>query len=110
LRPHHARVATNVASHRVFGEAAIAAPKNQHLPRRALPPPRPPPRQKALVAVARSILVIVWHLLADPSTRYRDLGADFYTNHIDRQQYPPTRPPLVFRRETAVPWSDGEGE
>jgi transposase len=41
---------------------------------------------KALVAVARSILVIVWHLLADPSTRYRDLGADLYTNHIDRQR------------------------
>ena len=33
---------------------------------------------KAIVAVARSILVIVWHLLADPTTRYHDLGADYY--------------------------------
>jgi hypothetical protein len=30
---------------------------------------------KALVAIARSILVIVWHLLADPAARYQDLGA-----------------------------------
>jgi len=37
---------------------------------------------KALVAVARSILVIVWHLLANPATRFRDLGADFHTNRI----------------------------
>ena len=26
---------------------------------------------EALVAVARSILVIIWHLLADPETRFR---------------------------------------
>ena len=37
---------------------------------------------KALVAVARSILVIVWHLLADPTGRYRDLGPDFFDNRI----------------------------
>jgi transposase len=37
----------------------------------------------ALVAVARSILVIVWHLLADPTARYHDLGSDFYTSRID---------------------------
>jgi transposase len=38
---------------------------------------------KALVAVARSILVIIWHLLADPSTRYHDLGADYYNKRIN---------------------------
>src|SRR5881392_4166728 len=38
---------------------------------------------KALVAVARSILVIIWHLLADPTARFHDLGADFYTNRTD---------------------------
>jgi transposase len=38
---------------------------------------------KALVAVARSILVIVWHLLNDPTTRYRDLGPDHHTNRIN---------------------------
>ena len=44
-------------------------------------------RLKALVAVARSILVIVWHLLADPTARYHDLGSDFYprTVHPDRR-------------------------
>ena len=31
---------------------------------------------KALVAVARSILVSVWHLMNNPATRYRELGSD----------------------------------
>jgi transposase len=30
---------------------------------------------KAIVAISRSILVIVWHLLTDRSVRYHDLGA-----------------------------------
>lgn len=38
---------------------------------------------KALVAVARSILVIVWHLLDDPDARFSDLGSDFYAHHIN---------------------------
>ena len=38
---------------------------------------------KALVAVARSILVIIWHLLADPTARFHDLGADFYDRRIN---------------------------
>jgi transposase len=38
---------------------------------------------RAAVAVGRSILVIVWHLLTDPATRFADLGADHYTRHID---------------------------
>jgi hypothetical protein len=37
---------------------------------------------RALVAFARSILVIVWHLLADPPSRYRDLGPEFFDNRI----------------------------
>jgi transposase len=39
-------------------------------------------KMKALVAVARSILVIVWHLLNDPCSRYRDLGPEFFDNRI----------------------------
>ena len=39
---------------------------------------------KALVAVARSILVIVWHLLADPTARFHDLGADYHANRVDK--------------------------
>ena len=41
---------------------------------------------KALVAVARSILVIVWHLLANPTATYHDLGADYYTTRIDKER------------------------
>ena len=41
---------------------------------------------KALVAVARSILVIVWHLLADPNATYTDLGADYYESRIDKER------------------------
>ncbi|MGO9101629.1 MAG: IS110 family transposase [Mycobacterium sp.] len=41
---------------------------------------------KALVAVARSILVIVWNLLAHPGTRYQDLGPDYHTRCIDTQR------------------------
>lgn len=40
-------------------------------------------KSKALVAVARSILVIVRHLLANPGTRFHDLGADFHERRTD---------------------------
>jgi hypothetical protein len=30
----------------------------------------------------RSLLVIIWHLLADPDTRFHDLGADHYDHHV----------------------------
>ena len=38
---------------------------------------------RALVAVARSILVIIWHLLADPAARFRELGARYYASRTD---------------------------
>jgi transposase len=38
---------------------------------------------KAQVAVARSILVIIWHLLADPTARYTDLGPGYYQARTD---------------------------
>ena len=37
------------------------------------------PRAKALVALQRSILIIIFHLLADPTAEFTDLGPDFYT-------------------------------
>jgi transposase len=43
-------------------------------------------RKKAGCAVARSILVIVWHLLNDPAARYRDLGSDWHARHADRSR------------------------
>jgi transposase len=41
---------------------------------------------KALVAVARSILVIIWHLLTSRATRFRDLGPGYYASRIDKQK------------------------
>ena len=38
---------------------------------------------KALVAVARSILVTVWHLLAYPLARFHDLGPDYHDSRIN---------------------------
>jgi len=38
--------------------------------------------KKAMVAVGRSILVIVWQLLSNPDTQFRDLGPDFYANRL----------------------------
>ncbi|WP_371666746.1 transposase [Streptomyces sp. NBC_00289] len=38
---------------------------------------------KALVAVARSILVIAWHLINDPDASYQELGADWHRRHLD---------------------------
>ena len=68
----------------VPGEAAAAAAKtNTFLGERYRRLVKRRGKLKALVAVARSILVIVWHLLADPTARFHDLGADFYTNRTD---------------------------
>jgi len=41
---------------------------------------------RAQVAVARSILVIIWHLLADPTTRYHDLGPGHYQARTDKNR------------------------
>jgi transposase len=41
---------------------------------------------KALVAVARTILVIIWHLLASPAIRFHDLGAGYYDTRIDKNR------------------------
>ena len=43
-------------------------------------------KMKALVAIERSILVVVWHLLNDPNARFVDLGADFYERRIDEDR------------------------
>jgi transposase len=41
---------------------------------------------KALVAVARSILVIVWQLLSDPPARFHDLGPDYHNRRINLER------------------------
>ena len=35
---------------------------------------------KAAVAIAHTLIVIIWHVLHD-SAAYRDLGADYFTRH-----------------------------
>jgi hypothetical protein len=41
---------------------------------------------RARCAVGRSILVIIWHLLADPSARFTDLGAGWHDARADRDR------------------------
>jgi transposase len=69
----------------VLGEVAAAAAKTDtFLGERYRRLVKRRGKLKALVAVARSILVIVWHLLADPAARYHDLGAGYYADRIDK--------------------------
>lgn len=70
-----------------LGEAANAAAKtNTFLGERYRRIVKRRGRPKALVAVARSILVIVWHLLADPITRFHDLGSDYHATRITTER------------------------
>jgi transposase len=67
-----------------LGEAAAAAAKTDtFLGERYRRIVKRRGKLKALVAVARSILVIVWQLLSDPSARFRDLGSDYHTSRIN---------------------------
>jgi transposase len=71
----------------ILGEAAAAAAKTDtFLGERYRRLVKRRGKRKALVAVARSILVIVWHLLADPAARYHDLGAGYYASRIDKDK------------------------
>jgi transposase len=71
----------------VLGEAAAAAGKTDtFLGERYRRLARRRGKLKALVAIARSILVIVWHLLTDRSTRYCDLGATYHASRIDKNR------------------------
>ena len=68
---------------RVLGEAAVTAGKTDtFLGERYRRIARRRGKKKAIVAVGRSILVIVWHLLSDPEARFHDLGAQFYDTRI----------------------------
>jgi len=71
----------------ILGEAAAAAGKTDtFLGERYRRLARRRGKLKALVAIARSILVIVWHLLAGRSTRYHDLGAGYYASRIGKNR------------------------
>jgi hypothetical protein len=42
-------------------------------------------RRGRAVAVARSVLIVVWHLLTDPTSRFHDLGSQYHNNRIDKE-------------------------
>jgi transposase len=68
---------------RVLGEAAVTAGRTDtFLGERYRRIARRRGKKRAIVAVGRSILVIVWHLLSDPAARYHDLGSEYYDNRI----------------------------
>jgi transposase len=72
---------------RVLGEAAVAAGRTDtFLGERYRRLAKRRGTKKAIVAVGRSILVIVWHLLADPTARFHDLGAGFYDTRINPER------------------------
>jgi transposase len=69
---------------RVLGEAAVSAGRTDtFLGERYRRIARRRGKKKAIVAVGRSILVIIWNLLDDPDTRFHDLGPDYYERHVN---------------------------
>ena len=72
---------------RVLGEAAVAAGKTDtFLGERYRRLARRRGKKKAVVAVGRSILIIFWHLLSDPETRYTDLGPSYFDQRINPER------------------------
>jgi transposase len=69
---------------RALGEAAMSAAKTDtFLGARYRRLVKRKGHGKALVAVARSLLVIIWNLINDPAARYRDLGSDHHQRITD---------------------------
>ena len=69
---------------RIIGDAAVTAGRtNTFLGQRYRRIAKRRGTSRAVVAVGRSILLIVWHLLSHPDTRYHDLGPDFYDTRIN---------------------------
>ena len=75
----YARAAAGQAAIGAFGTATFLGERYRRIARR---------RGGAIaqVAVARSIMIIVWHLLSDPAARYRDLGPDWHDTRVNRDK------------------------
>src|SRR3954463_3158345 len=72
---------------RTLGEAVVAAARTDtFLGERYRRLARRRGKKKAIVAVGRSILVIIWHLLANPSAEYIDLGPHHYDTRAGTQR------------------------
>jgi transposase len=65
------------AANGAAGTATFLGERNSRIAKK-----RGPARAK--VAVARSILIIIWHLLKDPRARFADLGPDHYARRTDK--------------------------
>src|SRR5918994_7888964 len=69
---------------RVLGEAVVCAGRTDtFLGARYRRIVRRRGKKKAVVAVGRSLLVIIWHLLANPGARFHALGGDHYDRHVN---------------------------
>ncbi|MFT4286091.1 IS110 family transposase [Nocardioides sp.] len=67
----------------VLGEAAAGAARTDtFLGARYRRIARRGGKKKAVVAVGRSLLVIIWHLLHDPEATFTDLGPDHYDRRV----------------------------
>jgi hypothetical protein len=72
---------------RILGNAAAAAGRTDtFLGERYRRIARRRGAKKAIVAVGRSILVIIWHLLSDPEAHYTDLGPGFFDQRINPER------------------------
>ncbi|MEV0431560.1 IS110 family transposase [Micromonospora sp. NPDC050495] len=72
---------------RALGEAAVGAARTStFLGERYRRLARRRGKKKALVAVGRSILTIIWHLLSDDQTTFTDLGPTHYDNRAGTQR------------------------
>jgi transposase len=72
---------------RVLGEAAVGASRTDtFLGERYRRIARRRGKKKAVVAVGRSILIIIWHLLNNPNADFIDLGTDHYDQRRGNQR------------------------
>ena len=71
---------------RVLGESAVVAARtDSFLGERYRRIAKRRGKKRAIVAVGRSILVIVWHLLSGEQAVFTDLGADHFTRHVNSE-------------------------
>jgi transposase len=72
---------------RVVGEAAVSAGRTEtFLGERYRRIARRRGKKRAIVAVGRSILVIIWALLSDDRSHFVDLGPDYYASRANSER------------------------
>ena len=69
---------------RILGEAAVSAGRTDtFLGERYRRLARRRGKQRAMVAVGRSILVIIWHLLGQEDAQFHDLGPNYFDSRVN---------------------------